>query len=48
MAGLQRLRGRLTVGPDAWQDDSTNIFRKAHRRPVGYDRLEVRFDRAEP
>lgn len=36
MAGLQRLRGRLTVGPDVWQDDSTNIFRKAHRRPVGY------------
>lgn len=36
MAGLQRLRGRLTVGPDTWQDDSTKTFRKAHRRPVGY------------
>ena len=36
MAGLQRLAGNLTVGQEAWQNDDTNTFKKAHHRPVGY------------
>lgn len=36
MAGLQRMAGRLVVAGEAWQDDARGIFRKPHRRPVGY------------
>jgi len=36
MAGLTRLSGRLTVDGETWQDDAGGIFRKPHRRPVGY------------
>jgi len=36
MAGLTRLSGRLTVDGETWQDDTASIFRKPHRRPVGY------------
>ena len=36
MAGLQRLSGRLTVGRESWQDDTAGLFRKPHKRPVGY------------
>lgn len=36
VAGLTRLPGRLAVGGDVWQDDVAGVFRKAHRRPVGY------------
>ena len=36
VAGLQRLSGRLRVGEEIWQDDASGIFRRPHRRPVGY------------
>lgn len=36
IAGLQRLPGRFALGGDVWQDDERGIFRKPHRRPVGY------------
>lgn len=36
MAGLDRMAGRLSVGQEVWQDDTTQIFRKTHHRPVGY------------
>jgi molybdate transport system ATP-binding protein len=36
VAGLQRLAGRLQVGEEIWQDDAAGIFRRPHRRPVGY------------
>ena len=34
IAGLQRLKGRLTVRGQVWQDEHT--FRPPHLRPVGY------------
>ncbi|MCD6075551.1 MAG: modC [Rhodospirillales bacterium] len=36
IAGLQRLPGTLSVGGEIWQDDTQNIFRRPHERPVGY------------
>ncbi|MCB2261544.1 MAG: molybdenum ABC transporter ATP-binding protein [Candidatus Thiosymbion ectosymbiont of Robbea hypermnestra] len=36
VAGLERLAGRLRVGADTWQDDDRRLFRKPHRRPIGY------------
>jgi len=36
MAGLTRLSGRLAVGDETWQDDTNGLFRRPHRRPVGY------------
>lgn len=36
VAGLHRLTGRLGVGGETWQDDATGIFRKPHKRPIGY------------
>jgi len=35
-AGLQRLTGTLRVGGATWQDDAMGVFRKPHRRSVGY------------
>lgn len=36
VAGLSRLRGRITVGDAVWQDDATGMFRRTHQREVGY------------
>lgn len=36
MAGLLRLEGRLLLGEACWQDSARGLFRKPHRRPVGY------------
>jgi molybdate transport system ATP-binding protein len=36
MAGLSRLKGRLKVADEIWQDDATSTFRKPHQRHVGY------------
>jgi len=36
VAGLNRLRGRLAVGGDVWQDDASGRFREPYERPVGY------------
>jgi molybdate transport system ATP-binding protein len=36
MAGLSRLKGRLKVADEIWQDDATGTFRKPHQRHVGY------------
>jgi molybdate transport system ATP-binding protein len=36
VAGLNRLRGRLAVGSDVWQDDASGQFRVPYERPVGY------------
>ncbi len=36
VAGLQRMAGRLRVGAETWQDDAERLFRKPHRRPIGY------------
>jgi molybdate transport system ATP-binding protein len=36
VAGLQRLRGRLKVGGETWQEDEARVFRRPYRRPVGY------------
>jgi molybdate transport system ATP-binding protein len=36
MAGLNRLAGRLKVGGEIWQDDTTGTFRKTHQRHIGY------------
>lgn len=36
VAGLHRLAGRLRVGDEVWQDDTTRSFRRPHRRHVGY------------
>jgi molybdate transport system ATP-binding protein len=36
VAGLNRLRGRLAVGGDVWQDDASGQFREPYERPVGY------------
>lgn len=35
-AGLTRLQGSFRIGGETWQDDETGLFRKPHRRPVGY------------
>lgn len=34
IAGLQHMRGKITVGGDVWQDDMR--FRPPHKRPIGY------------
>jgi len=36
VAGLEHLPGRLSIGEEIWQDDSRRLFRKPHRRPIGY------------
>ena len=36
IAGLKKMDGLLRVGADVWQDDATGVFRKPHRRSVGY------------
>lgn len=36
VAGLQRMAGCLHVGTKTWQDDARRLFRKPHRRPIGY------------
>jgi len=36
IAGLQRMRGRVYVAGDAWQDDDKKIFRPPHQRPIGF------------
>lgn len=36
VAGLQRMAGRLRIGDETWQDDAERLFRKPHRRPIGY------------
>lgn len=36
VAGLSRLSGSLTVGGEAWQDDTSALHRPPHRRAVGY------------
>lgn len=36
IAGLQRMKGRVLVDGEAWQDDSRQIFRKPHQREIGY------------
>lgn len=36
VAGLSRLRGRITVGDAVWQDDAAGMFRRTHQREVGY------------
>jgi len=36
VAGLQRLDGRMRIGEEVWQDSTVGLFRKPHRRPVGY------------
>jgi molybdate transport system ATP-binding protein len=36
VAGLARLSGRLAVNGEIWQDDTARIFKRPHRRPVGY------------
>lgn len=36
VAGLSRMDGSLTVGGEVWQDDAAGLFRKPHRRAVGY------------
>lgn len=36
VAGLSRLPGSLTVGGEAWQDDTSALHRPPHRRAVGY------------
>lgn len=35
IAGLQRARGRLSVGGEVWQDDSRGVFMPPHRRALG-------------
>lgn len=36
IAGLVRLKGRLQIGDDIWQDTAAGIFLKPHQRHVGY------------
>ena len=36
VAGLSRMAGSLTVGREVWQNDDAGLFRKPHRRAVGY------------
>ena len=36
IAGLQRLSGRFLIGDETWQDDARGVFRKPHRRRIGY------------
>jgi molybdate transport system ATP-binding protein len=36
IAGLRHLAGTLRVGGESWQDDQAGVFRRPHRRPVGY------------
>ncbi|RTL69107.1 MAG: molybdenum ABC transporter ATP-binding protein [Hyphomicrobiales bacterium] len=36
MAGLQRLQGRVALGPEVWQDDAQGLFVPPHQRHVGY------------
>ncbi len=36
LAGLERARGRVAIGGEAWQDDAANVFVPTHRRRIGY------------
>lgn len=36
VSGLLRLSGALRFGAETWQDDETRLFRRPHRRPVGF------------
>jgi molybdate transport system ATP-binding protein len=36
LAGLDRARGCVRVGPEWWQDDERGVFVPTHRRQVGY------------
>jgi len=36
IAGLQRMRGRLSVDGEVWQDDHANVFRFPYQRQIGY------------
>lgn len=36
LAGLQRLTGRVALGPEIWQDDAAGVFVPPHQRHVGY------------
>jgi molybdate transport system ATP-binding protein len=36
LAGLERARGRVSVGDTVWQDDAVGRFLPTHRRPLGY------------
>ncbi len=36
LAGLERTRGRVALGPQVWQDDALGVWLPTHRRPVGY------------
>ncbi|MDQ0313681.1 molybdenum ABC transporter ATP-binding protein [Amorphus orientalis] len=36
IAGLARLGGRVRVGDAVWQDDAAGVFRRTHRRALGY------------
>lgn len=36
LAGLERARGRVALGGEVWQDDTTGFFVPTHRRPLGY------------
>ena len=35
IAGLQRLRGQLSVNEEVWQDDERRIFLRPHKRAIG-------------
>jgi molybdate transport system ATP-binding protein len=36
LAGLERARGRISVGDQVWQDDEHGVFVPTHQRPLGY------------
>ena len=36
LAGLERARGRVVLGSEAWQDDERGCFVPTHRRAIGY------------
>jgi len=36
LAGLERARGHVRLGEEAWQDDARGVFLPPHRRPLGY------------
>jgi molybdate transport system ATP-binding protein len=36
LAGLERARGRISVGDEVWQDDARGVFVPTHQRPLGY------------
>jgi molybdate transport system ATP-binding protein len=36
LAGLERVRGRVALGAEVWQDDARGVFISTHRRALGY------------